>query len=369
MRNVDGLLVLEDGTVYRGHGFGAEAETPGEVVFNTGMTGYTESLTDPSYSGQILLQTYPLIGNYGVPAGIVDRYGFPAGMESNKVQVQGYIVSQAMPKPSHWASNMTLHEWLQREGIPGVYGLDTRRLTEKLRMKGVMLGILKVGGDLDEEELAARARDVPDPNQRNLVAKVSARSPVTYGAGGPRVALVDCGVKLGIIRNLLARGAEVVLLPYDTSADELMSYEPDGVIVSNGPGDPEVCSEAIETLKAVMEYGLPTMGICLGQQLMALAAGARKFKLKYGHRGQNHPCTCLATGRSYITSQNHGYGIDADSLSGTGFKPYFVNVNDGTLEGIRHTSKPFFSVQFHPEGSPGPLEAGYLFDEFMGLIR
>ncbi len=362
---LEAVLVLEDGTIYRGHGFGAEAEKAGEVVFNTGMTGYTESLTDASYAGQILMQTYPLVGNYGVPAGRKDRFGFPMGMESHSVQVQGYIVSQVSSSPSHWSSSMTLHSWLQREGTPGVYGLDTRRLTKKLRTKGVMLGILKVGMDVDARELAAKAGEIPDPNQEDLVARVSAKEPVTYGAGGPRVALVDCGVKLGIIRSLLARGVEVVQLPHDATADQVMSHEPDGVVVSNGPGDPEVCQSTIKTLKALMEGDTPIMGICLGQQLMALAKGAKKFKLKYGHRGQNHPCACLTNGRSYITSQNHGYGIDADSLRGTGFEPYFVHLNDGTLEGIRHTSKPFFAVQFHPEGSPGPLDASHLFDEFM----
>jgi carbamoyl-phosphate synthase small subunit len=369
LKALEAVLALEDGTVYRGHGFGAETETTGEVVFNTGMTGYTESLTDASYAGQILLQTYPLIGNYGVPAGVVDRYGFPVGMESDRVQVQGYIVSKVSATPSHWASKMTLHDWLQREVVPGIYGLDTRRITEKLRTRGVMLGILKVGEEVDERELAARTCDIPDPNLTDLVAGVSAKSLRIYGAIGPRVVLIDCGVKLGIIRNLLARGAEVVQLPHDATADQVMSYEPDGVVVSNGPGDPDVCHDAIKTLEALMEYKIPIMGICLGQQLMALAAGATKYKLKYGHRGQNHPCTCLASGRSYVTSQNHGFGINVDSLQGTGFEPYFVNVNDGTLEGIKHSSKPFFAVQFHPEGATGPLEAGFLFDEFMRWVR
>jgi len=365
MMKLDAVLALEDGTTYKGRGFGAMTEKTGEVVFNTGMTGYTESLTDASYAGQILVQTYPLIGNYGVPLGRLDRFGFPMGMESHRVQVQGYVVSQTSSTPSHWSSNATLHGWLQRMAVPGIYGLDTRRLTKKLRTRGVMLGILKVGPELDERELAAKTDEIQDPNIEDLVAGVSTKETVTHGDGGARVALIDCGVKLGVIRCLLERGAEVIQLPHDATADQVASHEPDGIVVSNGPGDPEVCQSTIKTLGALMEGDTPIMGVCLGQQLMALAAGAAKYKLKYGHRGQNHPCGCLANGRSYITSQNHGYGIDPDSLGVTGFEPYFVHLNDGTLEGIRHKSKPFFAVQFHPEGSPGPLDASHLFDEFM----
>lgn len=362
---LEAVLALEDGTTFRGHGFGAETEKAGEVVFNTGMTGYTETLTDASCAGHILVQTYPLIGNCGVPTGKKDRFGFPMGMESHGVKAQGYVVSRTSSTPSHWSSSVTLDSWLQRMGIPGVYGLDTRRITKKLRTNGVMLGILKVGLEVDARELAARTDEIPDPNLEDLVARVSVKEPVTHGEGGPRVALIDCGVKLGIIRCLLARGAEVVQLPHDTTADQVASHEADGVVVSNGPGDPETCQSTIKTLRNLMEGDTPIMGISLGLQLMALARGAQKFKLKYGHRGQSHPCGCLTNGRCYITSQSHGYGIDTDSLRGTGFEPYFVNLNDDTLEGIRHTSRPFFAVQFYPEGSPGPLDASYLFDDFM----
>ncbi len=357
-------LILEDGTVLKGKSFGAETESTGEVVFNTGMTGYTEALTDPSYAGQILVQTYPLIGNYGVPLGSRDRFGLPATMESDRVQVQGYVVASHANHPSHWASTTSLDGWLKKEGIPGIYGIDTRQLTKKLRSHGVMLGRLHVG-NTDTEELKKHAHDIPDPNLEDLVAKVSIKEPRHYIGYGPRIVVIDCGVKYGIIRELLRRGADVTCVPYDACFGTMMGYEPDGVVVSNGPGDPEVCNKTIETLKLLMDTETPIFGICLGNQLLALAAGAQKYKLKYGHRGQNHPCTNLETGRSYITSQNHGFGIEKESLKDTGFKPLFVNTNDGTLEGIKHREKPVFAVQFHPEGSPGPLDTVHLFDEFI----
>ena len=360
-------LVLEDGTVLQGKSFGAETNTTGEVVFNTGMTGYTEALTDPSYAGQILVQTYPLIGNYGVPYGAVDRFGLPAKMESNHIHVQGYVVAEYMDQPSHWASTISLDNWLKKEGIPGIYGIDTRQLTKKLRSHGVMLGRI-VTGDLDKQELKHSAGEIPDPNLEHLVAKVSGTHKHYVGYGS-KITVIDCGVKYGIIRELLKRGADVTTLPYDASIENVLEQNPDGVLVSNGPGDPAVCTETINTLEALMETTIPIFGICLGHQLLALASGAEKYKLKYGHRGQNHPCTCLDSNRSYVTSQNHGYGIEPESLQGTGFKPLFVNTNDGTLEGIKHMEKPVFAVQFHPEGQPGPLDTTYLFDEFMKEMR
>ncbi len=365
---MNAALILEDGTIFKGKSFGSPEDSTGEVVFNTGMTGYTEALTDPSYAGQILVQTYPLIGNYGVPRGSIDGFGFPMTMESSRVQVQGYVIAGLIEQPSHWASTTSIDEWLKGEGIPGIYGIDTRQLTKKLRSHGVMLGRIHVG-DLDTDELEDYTQDIPDPNLENLVAKVSIEKPLHYNGDGKKVVVIDCGVKYGIIRELLKRGTDVTCLPYNASFDTVMSYEPDGVVVSNGPGDPETCSDAIEMLKHLMNTETPIFGICLGNQLLALAAGATKYKLKYGHRGQNHPCTNLETGRSYITSQNHGYGIEKESLKDTGFNPLFVNTNDDTLEGIRHIEKPVFAVQFHPEGSPGPLDTVHLFDEFIQEIK
>ncbi|MEM3149286.1 MAG: glutamine-hydrolyzing carbamoyl-phosphate synthase small subunit, partial [Candidatus Jordarchaeales archaeon] len=312
-------LVLEDGSFFLGYGFGAVGRVSGEVVFNTGMVGYVESLTDPSYHGQILTMTYPLVGNYGVPSfNVVDEWGLPAYFESDGVKVRGFVVHECCRTPSHWNSAESLDEWLRREGVPGIEGVDTRMLTKKLRVKGVMLGILEVceeGVEPDVDELLKEVKYVEDPNKRKLASEVSCRKPVSYGdGGGKRVVLIDCGVKLSILRQLLRRGTEVVRVPYGAKVDEILDYRPRGVVVSNGPGDPKSAVEVIDAVRGVLSEELPVFGICFGNQILALACGGDTYKLKYGHRSQNQPCIDVETGRCYITSQNHGYAVSEESL-------------------------------------------------------
>lgn len=364
-------LALEDGSIFLGTGFGFPCEVSGEVVFNTGMVGYPESLTDPSYSSQILLQTYPLIGNYGVPSrSLVDEFGLPLHFESDRIQVKGYIVHSISSNPSHWSSTRSLSEWLYEERIPGLAGIDTRRLTKKLRMKGTMLGVLKVAEETDLDELASKAGEVEDPNERDLATGVTVKEPLFHGAESPeRIVLIDLGVKYGILRNLLARGIGVVRVPHEYPLVRILDLEPSGVVISNGPGDPKICIQTIKTLAGLLETDLPMMGICFGNQLLALAAGGDTYKLKFGHRGQNHPVLDLSSGRCYITSQNHGFAVDAESLAETGFKVSFINANDRSVEGMRHREKPIFASQFHPEGSPGPYDTVFLFDEFLKVMR
>ncbi|MEM1658925.1 MAG: glutamine-hydrolyzing carbamoyl-phosphate synthase small subunit [Candidatus Jordarchaeales archaeon] len=366
-------LVLEDGTFFLGYGFGAVGRVSGEVVFNTGMVGYVESLTDPSYHGQILTLTYPLVGNYGVPSfKVVDKWGLPAYFESDGIKVQGLVVHECCKTPSHWNSAESLDEWLRREGVPGIEGIDTRMLTKKLRIKGVMLGILEVcekGVEPDVDELLREVKKVRDPNERKLASEVSCREPVVYGNGGrKRVVLIDCGVKLSILRQLLKKGLEVVRVPYGVTVDEVLDYRPDGVVVSNGPGDPRRANEVIETVRGLLAEEVPVFGICLGNQILALACGGDTYKLKYGHRSQNQPCVDVSTGRCYITSQNHGYAVSEESLAGTGLEVSFINANDRTVEGVRHGKLPAFSVQFHPEHSPGPVDTEWLFDAFAKMM-
>jgi len=362
---------LEDGTVIPGNGFGVQGEFSGEVVFNTGMVGYTESLTDPSYRGQILLQTYPLIGNYGVPPrSLADPQGVPLNFESDRIQVEGYAIARLEDRPSHWSNSTTLGSWLEGEGIPGIEGIDTRELTKRLRTKGTMLGILAAGEMADEEGLKLKAKRIPDPNARDLAGEASVKEPVVHNRGGRTVIVViDCGMKYGILRSLLARGVCVVRVPSKASQAEIEGYRPAGVLVSNGPGDPKRCAGAIRTVRGLLEGGMPLMGICLGNQILALAAGADTYRLPFGHRGSNQPCIDLVTGRCYITSQNHGYAVRAESLEGTGFGAMFINANDRTVEGIMHSEKPAFGVQFHPEASPGPEDTAFLFDHFLKVIR
>lgn len=368
---VKAILALEDGTLLKGRGFGYPCEVSGEVVFNTGMTGYTESLTDPSYFGQILIQTYPLIGNYGVPSySITDEFGIPLHFESRRIQVRGYVVYSLAQNPSHWSCNKTLNEWLYEQRVPGIEGIDTRELAKKIRVNGTMLGILKVAEEIDLEAIKTRLNEVEDPNKRELMNEVTTCEPVEYISGkSPKVVLIDCGTKFGIIRNLLQRNMNVIRVPYDYSAEKILQLKPSGVVISNGPGDPKKCEETIRTAKETLETDLPVMGICLGNQILALAAGADTHKLKFGHRGQNHPCIDLFTEKCYITSQNHGYAIDADSLKETEFDIWFKNVNDGTVEGIKQREKPIYGTQFHPEASPGPYETGFLFDYFAGEVK
>lgn len=347
-------LELEDGSVFHGFSFGGRRSVAGEVVFNTGMVGYPESLTDPSYHGQILVLTYPLIGNYGVPENKIVG-GLEQNFESDRIHIQALIVSEYSSEYSHWNATRSLADWLIEHHIPGLYGIDTRMLTKRLRDEGTMLGRVIFFND----EL-----NFYDPNTENLVEKVSVAEPVEYGSGGKTVVVIDCGVKHNIIRCLVDRGLRVRRVPWNHD----FAGEPfDGVVISNGPGDPKMCRETIEIVRRVMEKDVPVFGICLGNQILALAAGADTYKLKFGHRGQNQPCVEAGTKRCYITSQNHGFAVDGRSLP-KGWRPWFTNANDGTNEGIRHANGRFQSVQFHPEATPGPVDTGLLFDEFRRLL-
>jgi len=364
--------VLEDGSVLRGKGFGAVGETVGEVVFTTGMVGYCESLTDPSYRGQILCFTYPLIGNYGVPSySHVDDYKLPLFFESHQIHVTGVIVHEACKTPSHWASVKSFPEWLEEKGIPGIEGIDTRMLVQKLREHGVMMGILSVSEEeVDETELYRKLSRAERYSAKRFVEEVSPREPVFHEIEDSRgtVVVLDCGVKLSIIRCLLKRKFSVVRVPYYYQLHDIMEFKPCGVVVSNGPGNPALYEETISTVRDIIEEKLPILGICLGNQLIALAFGASTFKLKYGHRGLNKPCVDLTTGKSYVTSQNHGYAVNAKSLKGTGLKVWFINADDKTVEGLRHEKLPIISVQFHPEASPGPLDTAWIFDLFAEMV-
>lgn len=366
-KKIKAYLVLEDGTTFEGEGFGSPAEVTREVVFNTGMVGYAESLTDPSYSSQILAQTYPLVGCYGVPPmSTRDVHGLSANFESEKIQVSGYVVSEMQRHPSHWSSSSDLDAWLKEQGVPCISGIDTRELTKRLRTKGTMLGTLSVGRDAPPGPPATGSPSGAQSTGIGLVKGVTVPAPIIYNASAKKaVVLIDCGAKLGIIRSLLERSLRVIRVPYDTRFEDIIAYQPDGVLISNGPGDPKDCSPTIACAKALIESSFPVMGICLGNQILALAAGADTYKMPFGHRGQNQPCLDLKTGRCYITSQNHGYAVKGETLEGTGFNPSFRNANDGTIEGIAHSGKPAFAVQFHPEATPGPCETGYLFDEFV----
>jgi len=358
------ILVLADGTIVHGIGFGAQKKVYGEVVFNTGMVGYPEAITDPSYNGQILVQTYPLIGNYGV---------CQEHFESDGPKIEGYVVHELCREPSHWASNRTLDEWLEAVGVPGIERVDTRMLTKKIRIHGVILGILQVyerGDDPDLPALLEEAKHIPDPNKTDLVAEVATTRISKHDAGGRYdVALIDCGVKRNIIRKLVEQGFNVLQVPPRTSAKEILDLAPDGIVISNGPGDPKMVPYVIETCRQLIRTKIPIMGICLGNQILALAFGGNTYKLKFGHRGQNHPCTELSTGRCYITSQNHGYAVELESLKEKGLRVTHINANDKTVEGIAHNELPIFAVQFHPEAAPGPNDTNHLFDAFLKNVR
>ena len=350
-------LALADGTVFEGVGFGAGADIGGEVVFNTGIVGYPESITDPSYRGQILCQTYPLVGNYGVD---------PARFESERPQIAGYVVSELCARPSHATSRKTLDDWLRESGVPGMAGVDTRALTKRLRSHGVMTGLLAGSGrSLDPARLRREARAVPDPNARDLVAEVSTPEIRIYNPRAAKtVVLVDCGAKMGIVRALVRRGVSVVRVPADTDAARVLAFAPRGVVLSNGPGDPRRAGAAVATARRLLAERVPLFGICLGTQVLALAAGGATYKLPFGHRGQNQPCLEEGTSRCHITSQNHGFAVDASRLP-RGWAPWFRNANDGTNEGIRLRRRPVFGVQFHPEAAPGPTDTDFLFDLFL----
>ena len=349
-------LILEDGTEFIGNSFGYEGNTSGEVVFNTGMVGYPETLTDPSYRGQILVCTFPLIGNYGIPSKEKEN-GLLKNFESDSIHVRALIVSDYSENYSHWSAEKSLGDWLKEQKIPAIQGIDTRMLTRKLRDSGTMIGKII----FDESD----NKDFSDPNKTDLVGKVSVKEPVEYPAGKEKIILVDCGTKNNIIRAFLGRNISVIRVPYDYDFNKIKA---NGIMLSNGPGDPKMNEATIAYTKKAMNENIPILGICLGSQILALASGADTYKLKYGHRGHNQPCNELGTKRCYITSQNHGYAVKTDSLS-EDWREWFVNENDGTNEGIIHISKPFFAAQFHPEASPGPDDCEFIFDMFVRSLK
>lgn len=348
-------LILEDGSVFPGYSFASHRRANGEVVFNTGMVGYPETLTDPSYKGQILTLTYPLIGNYGVP-GSETEDGLLRYFESENIQVEGLVISDCSHQYSHWNAKKSLSEWLIEYDVPGIFGVDTRALTKKLRTKGTLLGKIVHGPE---------KKSFQDPNKKNLAAEVSIKEPITYTKGTSTVLLVDCGTKNSLIRAFLKRGFTVKRVPWDF---DFTAEKVSGFVLSNGPGDPKKCKKTITHVTTLLSGNTPVLGICLGCQILGLAAGADTYKLKYGHRSQNQPCREVGTNRCYITPQNHGYVVDADTLP-QDWREWFYNGNDQTNEGIKHISKPFFGAQFHPEASPGPDDTEFLFDLFVRAMK
>lgn len=417
--------MLDDGTVFAGEGFGYPATVFGEVVFNTGMVGYPETLTDPSYAGQIISLTSPLVGNYGVPdPSEADESGISRWFESDRIQVRGLAIYELSEHASHWKTLMTLDQWMHNERVPGISGIDTRQLTKQLRADGVRMGALAVSeNEIDDAALAEGLRKAQSYNSEHFVDVVSADSVQRYAAGGcgyardpvqgtvdgqdggharddtgmvcdtgmvgntdmvedtsattngrdgrgnGTVVVIDTGSKNAIFRNILRMGYDIVRVPWNTPADQILRYDPRGVVISNGPGDPQHCPETIGTAKTLIKRGIPTLGICLGAQIIGLAGGASTYKLKYGHRGQNKPCIDKTTGQIYVTSQNHGYCIDPVSLPGSEFDMWFVNADDDTVEGIRHRDKPVIAVQFHPEASPGPYDCMFVFERLKSLME
>ncbi len=356
-------LILEDGSQFVGWSFGYDTNTVGEVVFNTAMTGYPESLTDPSYAGQILATTYPLIGNYGVPDTDLGGNGLPLFMESDRIHAKALVVADYSEQYSHWNAKESLASWLKREQVPGITGIDTRRLTKVLREHGVMMGKVVVEG----AEAKPQPTKTEDYGSVNWVEQVSCKEVITYNEGAAkRVVLVDCGVKANIIRCLIRRGIEVVRVPWNYDFNQLGF---DGLFLANGPGDPERCEKTVAHIRTFLNNPevKPCMGICLGNQLLARAAGANTYKLKYGHRSHNQPVQKVGTTQCFITSQNHGYAVDDKTLPAD-WEPLFVNMNDGSNEGIRHKTNPWMSAQFHPEACSGPVDTEFLFDEFVKML-
>jgi carbamoyl-phosphate synthase small subunit len=379
------ILVLQDGTVYEGQSFGSEADTFGEIVFNTSMIGYQEMLTDPSYAGQIVMPTYPLIGNYGIN---------DLDIESRQIQVSGFVVREDCAEPSNYLSSSTLHEYLLKNNIPGICGLDTRAITRKLRNFGVMMGYIST--TRTQGEALNQLKDLPDYGSIDFVKNITTGSVYQWGApcqtcsfkkqcderkaGFPfycgisnlkakpkyKIVAFDCGLKYNILRLLAQRGCSITVVPCNTTAPEILRLKPDGILLSPGPGNPEILDYAVDTVRGLAGVK-PIMGICLGNQLIARAFGGKTFKLKFGHRGGNHPVKELATGRAHITAQNHGYAVDADSLPSY-LEVSHVNLNDGTVEGLRHKELPIFSIQYHSEDSPGPWDSRYIFDNFIEMI-
>ena len=349
------FLILEDGTVFAGESIGSTREVISEIVFNTSMTGYLEVLTDPSYAGQAVVMTYPLIGNYGITP----------DMESERPWVDGYNVRELSRIPSNFRCEGTIEDFLKEHDIPGICGIDTRALTKILRDKGTMNGMITTNEDYDLDEILPRLAAY---TTGDVVSKVTCAAPKVLPGDGKRVALLDLGAKKNIAKSLNDRGCEVTIYPADTPAETILAGNPDGIMLSNGPGDPKECTEVIKEIKKLYDSDVPIFAICLGHQLMALATGADTHKMKYGHRGGNHPVKDLSTGRVYISSQNHGYVVDVDKLDPSIATPAFVNVNDGTNEGLKYTGKNIFTVQFHPEACPGPQDSGYLFDRFIEMM-
>lgn len=349
------FLILEDGTVFEGTSIGSKKEVISEIVFNTSMTGYLEVLTDPSYAGQAVVMTYPLIGNYGITP----------DMESERPWVDGYIVRELSRMPSNFRCEGTIQDFLTEHDILGIAGVDTRALTKTLRDKGTMNGMITTDENYNIEEILPKLKAY---RTGNVVDKVTCKEPKILKGKGKKVALLDLGAKNNIAKSLNERGCEVTIYPAHTTAQEILDTKPDGIMLSNGPGDPKECESIIAEIKKLYESEVPIFAICLGHQLMALATGADTYKLKYGHRGGNHPVKDLATGRVYISSQNHGYAVDAKALDEKVAVPAFTNVNDGTNEGLKYVGKNIFTVQFHPEACPGPQDSAYLFDRFITMM-
>lgn len=353
-------LVLSDGTKFHGKSFGYDAPVAGEVVFNTAMTGYPESLTDPSYAGQLMVLTYPLVGNYGVPPFTIEKNGIPTFMESDKIYASAIIVSDYSANYSHWNAVESLSQWLNREKVTGITGIDTRELTKVLREHGVMMGKILFDDEPD---------NIPEADYEgvNFVDQVCCKQVTRYNEGaGKKVVLVDCGVKMNIIRCLVNRGVEVIRVPWNYDYTDM---DFDGLFLANGPGDPDMCEDAVNVIRKQMDMNVkPICGICMGNQLLSKAGGAQIYKLKYGHRSHNQPVRMVGTNRCYVTSQNHGYAVNAKTL-GADWEELFVNMNDGSNEGIRHKTNPWFSSQFHPEACSGPVDTEWIFDKFVGYLK
>ena len=352
-------LVLENGATFSGESFGYDGETEGEVVFNTGMTGYENTLSDPSYRGQILVMTYPLVGNYGVPSQEEDNFGLRKFFESNNIHVKALIVSNYSQNSHHWKKVKTLQEWLKEKKIPAITGIDTRRLTQILREKGTMLGGIT-------KTKPKKIKKYHDPNLENLVAEVSCNDKIDYQAPENKktIVLIDCGIKINTLRYFLKNQINIIRVPWDY---DISSLDFDGLLISNGPGDPKMIQKTLNSVQFAINNSIPTFGICMGNQLLGLAVGADTYKLKYGHRGVNQPCVNLETKKCYITSQNHSFALNPKSLP-SNWKVSWINVNDQTVEGIKHIKKPFKSVQFHPEACPGPEDTEFLFNDFISQL-